>query len=66
MPELFTVEHLAAGYGDSIARGGVTLELDEGGSLALLGGNGVGETTLLLTASQSCTLKAFFEVPTRP
>jgi branched-chain amino acid transport system ATP-binding protein len=49
MPELLSVEGVFAGYGDSVVIEDVSLALEEGGSLALLGRNGVGKTTLLLT-----------------
>jgi branched-chain amino acid transport system ATP-binding protein len=49
MAELMRAEGLTAGYGDSIVLEDVSLAMDEGGSLALLGRNGVGKTTLLLT-----------------
>jgi branched-chain amino acid transport system ATP-binding protein len=49
MAELIRAEGLTAGYGDSIVLENVSLSLDDGGSLALLGRNGVGKTTLLLT-----------------
>jgi branched-chain amino acid transport system ATP-binding protein len=49
MPEILTAEGLTAGYGDSIVLEDVSIQLAEGGSLALLGRNGVGKTTLLLT-----------------
>jgi len=49
MPRLLAAECLTAGYGDSIVLEDVSLEIDEGGSVALLGRNGVGKTTLLLT-----------------
>src|SRR6266705_4472553 len=49
MPRLLTAEGLTAGYGDSIVLEDVSIQLAEGGSLALLGRNGVGKTTLLLT-----------------
>ena len=49
MPEMLTAEGLTAGYGDSIVLEDVSIQLAEGGSLALLGRNGVGKTTLLLT-----------------
>src|SRR5215471_15503757 len=49
MPRLLAADRLTAGYGDSIVLEDVSLELDEGGSLAVLGRNGVGKTTLLLT-----------------
>ena len=43
------VEGLVAGYGETIVLDGVSLELPPGGTLALLGRNGVGKTTLLTT-----------------
>src|SRR5258708_25995006 len=49
MAELIRAEGLTAGYGDAVVLDDVSLTLDEGGSLALLGRNGVGKTTLLLT-----------------
>jgi branched-chain amino acid transport system ATP-binding protein len=49
MAELIHAEGLTAGYGDSVVLEDVSLTLEEGGSLALLGRNGVGKTTLLLT-----------------
>ena len=49
MAELIRAEGLTAGYGESIVLEDVSLAIDEGGSLALLGRNGVGKTTLLLT-----------------
>jgi branched-chain amino acid transport system ATP-binding protein len=44
---LLTVNELVAGYGDSIVLEDVSLELAARGSLALLGRNGVGKTTLI-------------------
>ena len=49
MAELLRAENLTAGYGDAVVLDDVSLALDEGGSLAMLGRNGVGKTTLLLT-----------------
>jgi branched-chain amino acid transport system ATP-binding protein len=43
------IEDLAAGYGATVVIDGVALEVPEGGSLAVLGRNGVGKTTLLTT-----------------
>lgn len=39
-----------SGYGEAVVLDGVSFQLPEHGSLALLGRNGVGKTTLLLTA----------------
>jgi branched-chain amino acid transport system ATP-binding protein len=46
---LLALRELRAGYGPSVVLDGVSLELPEGGSLAVLGRNGVGKTTLLLS-----------------
>ncbi len=49
MADLLAVDGVVAGYGDSVVLEDVSFTLQEGGSLALLGRNGVGKTTLLLT-----------------
>ncbi len=49
MPELLAVDGLTAGYGDGIVLEDVSLSITEGDSLALLGRNGMGKTTLLVT-----------------
>jgi branched-chain amino acid transport system ATP-binding protein len=49
MAELLQLENLTAGYGESVVLEGVSLSMAEGDSLALLGRNGVGKTTLLVT-----------------
>jgi branched-chain amino acid transport system ATP-binding protein len=49
MAELLAVEGVTAGYGDGVVLEDVSLAMDEGDSLALLGRNGVGKTTLLAT-----------------
>jgi branched-chain amino acid transport system ATP-binding protein len=46
---LLSLETVRAGYGESVVLDGISLALDEGGSLAVLGRNGVGKSTLLLT-----------------
>src|ERR1700738_2216464 len=40
---------LRAGYGEAVVLDGLAFDLPVGGSLALLGRNGVGKSTLLLT-----------------
>src|SRR5450631_565069 len=47
--ELLRVEGLRAGYGEAIVVHGIDLALEQGQSLALLGRNGTGKTTLLNT-----------------
>ena len=49
MAELLVVEHLCAGYGEAVVLQDVSLALDEGQTLALLGRNGTGKTTLINT-----------------
>jgi branched-chain amino acid transport system ATP-binding protein len=49
MAELLAVEGLTAGYGDGTVLEDVALTLADGDSLALLGRNGMGKTTLLVT-----------------
>ncbi len=47
MPELLTIERLSAGYGEAVVLNAISLTLAEGQSLALLGRNGMGKTTLI-------------------
>lgn len=49
MAELLSLERVIAGYGNAVVLDDVSFGLDAGGSLALLGRNGVGKTTLLAT-----------------
>jgi branched-chain amino acid transport system ATP-binding protein len=49
MAELLAMEGVTAGYGDGTVLEDVSLALDDGDSLALLGRNGMGKTTLLVT-----------------
>ncbi len=56
MPELLSLENVRAGYGSSVVLEGISLSLREGGSLALLGRNGVGKTTLVMTIMGLTTL----------
>lgn len=43
------VEHLTSGYGGSTVLTGVNLSLERGAALAVLGRNGVGKSTLVMT-----------------
>jgi branched-chain amino acid transport system ATP-binding protein len=52
------LEGVRAGYGDTIVLEGVSLGLKPGGTLAVLGRNGVGKTTLLATIMGLTTLRA--------
>jgi len=46
---LLALNDVRAGYGDAVVLDGITLDVAAGGSLAVLGRNGVGKSTLLLT-----------------
>ena len=46
---LLRLEKVTAGYGDAVVLNGVSLDIAEHGSLAVLGRNGVGKSTLMLT-----------------
>jgi branched-chain amino acid transport system ATP-binding protein len=46
---LLALQNLRAGYGDAIVLDNISLEVAPNGSLAILGRNGVGKSTLLLT-----------------
>lgn len=49
MSELLKLDGLKSGYGEAVVVQGVSLALEQGQSLALLGRNGTGKTTLLNT-----------------
>ena len=51
-------EARTAGYGDAVVLDDVSRALEEGGSLALLGRNGMGKTTLLMTLMGLTRLRA--------
>jgi branched-chain amino acid transport system ATP-binding protein len=46
---LLVLEDVRAGYGDAVVLDGISLAVDAQGSLAILGRNGVGKSTLFLT-----------------
>ena len=49
MADLLNVENLSAGYGEAVILDRVSLSLAAGQTLALLGRNGTGKTTLINT-----------------
>jgi len=49
MAEILSLDRVSSGYGEALVVRGVSLALEEGRSLAVLGRNGVGKTTLLDT-----------------
>ncbi|MBC7436367.1 MAG: ABC transporter ATP-binding protein [Bdellovibrionales bacterium] len=49
MADLLQVEHVSAGYGEAVILNDVSLSLAQGETLALLGRNGTGKTTLINT-----------------
>ena len=49
MAELLRVEGLSAGYGEAVVLQDVSFSVEEGATLALLGRNGTGKTTLINT-----------------
>jgi len=49
MADLLAVDRLSAGYGEAVVLQDVSFSLEEGATLALLGRNGTGKTTLINT-----------------
>ncbi len=58
MSDGLVLDGVEAGYGEMVVLEGISLALPPGGSLALLGRNGVGKTTLLATIMGHCGLRA--------
>lgn len=54
MSDLLRVQQLCSGYGEAQVLNGVSVTLAEGESLALLGKNGTGKSTLIETLMGSC------------
>ena len=47
MRDLLNVQNLSAGYGEAVVLTDISLSLAEGQTMALLGRNGTGKTTLI-------------------
>ena len=58
MSTLLRIENLSAGYGDAVVLNDIHLTLDQGQTLALLGRNGVGKTTLMDTLAGATRQRA--------
>jgi branched-chain amino acid transport system ATP-binding protein len=58
MADCLALHDVSAGYGETVVLEAVSLSLAEGGTLAVLGRNGVGKTTLLATIVGHTTLHA--------
>ncbi len=58
MAELLVLENVCAGYGDAVVLENISFVLDAGSSLALLGRNGMGKTTLLSTLMGATSFKS--------
>ena len=56
MSHLVSFEDAALGYGNTPALSGLTLDVDEGQALALVGPNGGGKTTLMRGIVGGCSL----------
>ena len=56
MAECLAFENVSAGYGDTVVLEGVSFVLEAGATLAVLGRNGVGKSTLLATSLGHTTL----------
>ena len=56
--QVLRIDGLRAGYGETVVLEDIALELPERGTLAVLGRNGVGKTTLLATLMGHTTLHA--------
>jgi branched-chain amino acid transport system ATP-binding protein len=56
MADWLALKQVSAGYGETVVLEGVSLSIAEGATLALLGRNGVGKTTLLATIMGHTTM----------
>ncbi|OVZ64845.1 ABC transporter ATP-binding protein [Pigmentiphaga sp. NML080357] len=57
MSDFLQIENLTAGYNDAVVLNNLTVAVERGQSLAILGRNGVGKTTLLETLMGNTTVK---------
>ena len=51
MADLLRIENMSAGYGEAVVLNGINISIAEGKTLALLGRNGTGKTTLINTVA---------------
>lgn len=58
MGELLALEGVSAGYGEALVLSDVTLSVEEGQALALLGRNGMGKTSVIATIMGTTNLRA--------
>jgi branched-chain amino acid transport system ATP-binding protein len=58
MPECLALHDVSAGYGETVVLENVSLSVAESGTLAVLGRNGVGKSTLLSSVVGHTTLRA--------
>ena len=58
MSDGLVLDGVEAGYGETVVLERISLDLPAGGSLTVLGRNGVGKTTLLATVMGHCVLRA--------
>ncbi len=58
MSDCLALRDVSAGYGETVVLEGISLDVADGGTLAVLGRNGVGKTTLLATMVGHTTLHA--------
>jgi len=58
MADCLVLQEISAGYGETVVLDGVSLVLQEGGTMSVLGRNGVGKTTLLATLMGHTNLHA--------
>ena len=58
MSDCLALSDVSAGYGETVVLDGLSLRLESGGTLSVLGRNGVGKTTLLASVLGHTTLHA--------